>query len=106
MRFGTRGAVAEKLQQMWQKRWRIAEPAATMGAARRASRHRASRLPHPTARSDRMPVRPWNPELGRPSGGTAAGTAAGIAFGLAELYERMHDLDRAADWYRRAAEAG
>lgn len=49
-----------------------------------------------------MPVRPWNPDLGRP----ADGTAAGIAFGLAELYERMSDLDRAADWYRRAAEAG
>lgn len=50
-----------------------------------------------------MPVRPWTPEdLGRPTDGTWADGA----FGLGELYEREGDLDRAADWYRRAAESG
>ncbi|MFC4050847.1 hypothetical protein ACFOY4_14210 [Actinomadura syzygii] len=50
-----------------------------------------------------MLVRPWSPaDLGRPTDGTWAD----VAFGLGELYEHEGDLEQAADWYRRAAEAG
>ncbi|TYB43264.1 tetratricopeptide repeat protein [Actinomadura chibensis] len=50
-----------------------------------------------------MLVRPWSPaDLGRPTDGTWAD----MAFGLGELYEHEGDLERAADWYRRAAESG
>ncbi|MFI6520214.1 tol-pal system YbgF family protein [Spirillospora sp. NPDC050679] len=50
-----------------------------------------------------MPVRPWSPEL---PGACADGPWADVAFGLGELYERDGDLDRAAEWYREAAEVG
>ncbi|RSN39988.1 MULTISPECIES: sel1 repeat family protein [Actinomadura] len=50
-----------------------------------------------------MPVRPWNPEeLGRPTDGGRVD----VAFGLGRVYELEGDLERAADWYRRAAESG
>ncbi|WP_067481601.1 hypothetical protein [Actinomadura hibisca] len=50
-----------------------------------------------------MPVRPWCPEV---PGARADGPWSDVAFGLGDLYERDGDLDRAAEWYREAAEAG
>lgn len=50
-----------------------------------------------------MSVRPWNPEeLGRPTDGGRVD----VAFGLGRVYELEGDLERAAGWYRRAAESG
>ncbi|MBE1534672.1 hypothetical protein [Actinomadura algeriensis] len=50
-----------------------------------------------------MPVRPWRPEeLGRP----ADGDRVDVAFGLGRVCEHEGDLERAAHWYRRAAESG
>ncbi|MFC5186195.1 hypothetical protein [Actinomadura harenae] len=50
-----------------------------------------------------MPVRTWRPESVRTGEGE---TFAGFAFGLGETFERDGDLEQAASWYRRAAEAG
>jgi hypothetical protein len=48
-----------------------------------------------------MSVRSWRPET---TGGSVEGTWADIAFGLGLLYEHEDDLERAARWFREAAE--
>ncbi|RFU39656.1 hypothetical protein DZF91_21145, partial [Actinomadura logoneensis] len=50
-----------------------------------------------------MPVRTWRPESARTA---EDDTFAGVAFGLGATFERDGDLEQAAAWYRRAAEAG
>lgn len=50
-----------------------------------------------------MPVRTWRPEAVRTA---ESETFAGVALGLGETFEHDGDLEQAASWYRRAAEAG
>ncbi|MCP2339817.1 hypothetical protein [Actinomadura rupiterrae] len=50
-----------------------------------------------------MPVRTWRPAPA-PSAGDE--TFAGVAFGLGATFEQDGDLEQAAAWFRRAAEAG